>query len=265
MDAFLEALSQLGTSTYWVSLVVAIVIGTVVGFIPGVGATLVTAIMLPSVLLLIDEPAIGIVLLAMVGSLNNTLDSIPAVLVGLPSSETRVTYLEGHQLARQGKGAFTLGAVYAVSAMGGLIGAVALALSIPVIKPFILQFSYVEIAMLALFGVAMVALLSKGSMAKGLAAGVLGLLLGTVGVDPFSGADRYTFGNIQLWQGLPIVTAILGFFALPELIDLTMTREAVAGEGAVVSQREVFRGVRHGLSRWRMVIRQSLARTECSV
>lgn len=258
MEAFLEAFSQLGTGTYWLSLLIAIVIGTVVGFIPGVGATLVTAIMLPSVLFLVDEPAIGIVLLAMVGSLNNTLDSIPAVLVGLPASETQVTYLEGHQLARQGKGAHTLGAVYAVSAVGGVIGAVTLALLIPVIKPFILQFSYTEIAMLALFGVAMVALLSRGSMAKGLTAGALGLLLGTVGVDPFSGADRYTFGFIQLFEGLPIITTILGFFALPELIDLTMTRKAVASEGADVSTREVFRGARHGLSRWRMVIRQSL-------
>lgn len=258
MDAFLSALSQLGTGTYWISLAVAIVIGTIVGFIPGVGATLVTAIMLPSVLLLIDEPGVGIVLLAMVGSLNNTLDSIPAVLVGLPSSETQVTYLEGHQLARQGKGAHTLGAVYAVSAVGGVIGAIALAASIPIIKPFILQFSYTEIAVLALFGIAMVALLSRGSMAKGLAAGALGLLLGTIGVDPFSGADRFTFGQLQLWQGLPIITGILGFFALPELIDLTMTREAVASEGAVVSRREVFRGFRYGLTRWPMVIRQSL-------
>ncbi len=258
MDAFLSALSQLATPTYWLALSAAIVIGTIVGFIPGVGATLVTAIMLPSVLLLVEEPAVGIVLLAMVGSLNNTLDSIPAVLVGLPSSETQVTYLEGHQLARQGKGAYTLGAVYAVSAMGGIIGAVALALSIPIIKPFILQFSYAEVAALALFGIAMVALLSKGSMAKGLASGALGLLLGTVGVDPFSGADRFTFDQLQLWTGIPVITGILGFFALPELIDLTMTREAVAADGAVVSRKEVFRGVRYGLSRWRMVIRQSL-------
>lgn len=258
MDAFLSALSQLATPTYWLALSFAIAIGTVVGFIPGVGATLVTAIMLPSVLLLVEEPAIGIVLLAMVGSLNNTLDAIPAVLVGLPSSETQVTYLEGHQLARQGKGAYTLGAVYAVSAMGGVIGAIALAASIPIIKPFILKFSYAEIAVLALFGIAMVALLSKGSMAKGLASGALGLLLGTVGVDPFSGADRFTFGQLELWIGVPIITGILGFFALPELIDLTMTREAVATDGAVVSRKEVFRGVRHGLSRWRMVIRQSL-------
>lgn len=258
MEAFLSALSELGTTTYWLALLIAIVIGTLVGFIPGVGATLVTAIMLPSVLLLVEDPAIGIVFLAAVGSLNNTLDSIPAVLVGLPASETQVTYLEGHQLARQGKAAYTLGAVYSVSAMGGLIGAFALALVIPIIKPFILQFSYTEIAMLALFGVAMVALLSQGSMAKGLASGALGLLLGTMGVDPFSGADRFTFGQLQLWEGLPIITAILGFFALPELIDLTMTREAVATEGAVVSRREVFRGALHGIKRWPMVIRQSL-------
>lgn len=258
MDAFLSALSQIATGTYWISLVVAIVVGTIVGFIPGVGATLVTAIMLPTVLLLIEEPATGIVFLAMVGSLNNTLASIPAVLIGVPDSETQVTYLEGHQLARKGKGAHTLGAVYAVSMLGGVIGAVALAATVPIIKPFILKFSYTEIAVLALFGIAMVALLSRGSMAKGLAAGLLGLMLGTVGVDPLTGTARFTFGEVALWDGLPLVTAILGFFALPELIDLTMTREAVAKTDAKVSNREVFRGFRYGLTRWPMVIRQSL-------
>lgn len=258
MEGFLQALAQIATPTYWIALSVAITIGTIVGFIPGVGATLVTAIMLPSVLFLVDEPAIGIMLIAMIGSLNNTLDSIPAVLVGVPGSETQVTYLEGHQLARRGLGAHTLGAVYAVSALGGIIGAVVLALSIPVIKPVILRFSYAEIAMLALFGVAMVALLSRGSMAKGLTAGALGLLLGTVGVDPFTGSDRYTLGFLELWQGLPVITVILGFFALPELIDLTMSRQSVAGKDTTVSRAEVFRGFRYGLSRWRMTIRQSL-------
>lgn len=257
MDAFLQALAQVATPTYWIALAVAISVGTVVGFIPGVGATLVTAIMLPTILFLVDEPAIGIMLIAMIGSLNNTLDSIPAVLIGVPGSETQVTYLEGHQLARKGLGAHTLGAVYAVSMIGGVFGAVILALSIPVIKPIILRFSYAEIAMLALFGVAMVALLSRGSMAKGLTAGALGLLLGTVGVDPFTGSDRFTLGYIELFQGLPVITVILGFFALPELIDLTMSRQAVAGKDATVTRAEVFRGFRHGLTRWRMAIRQS--------
>jgi putative tricarboxylic transport membrane protein len=258
MEALLQALAQIATPTYWIALTVAISVGTVVGFIPGVGATLVTAIMLPSVLFLVEEPAIGIMLIAMIGSLNNTLDSIPAVLVGVPGSETQVTYLEGHQLARKGQGAHTLGAIYAVSAIGGIVGAIILALSIPVIKPVILKFSYAEIAMLAIFGIAMVALLSRGSMAKGLAAGALGLLIGTIGVDPFSGADRYTLGYIELWQGLPVITVILGFFALPELIDLTMSRQSVAGKDTTVSRAEVFRGFRYGLSRWRMVIRQSI-------
>lgn len=257
MDAFVQALAQVATLTYWIALSVAISVGTVVGFIPGVGATLVTAIMLPTILLLVDEPAIGIMLIAMIGSLNNTLDSIPAVLIGVPGSETQVTYLEGHQLARKGLGAHTLGAIYAVSMIGGVFGAVVLALSIPVIKPVILRFSYAEIAMLALFGIAMVALLSRGSMAKGLAAGALGLLLGTIGVDPFTGSDRFTFGYIELFQGLPVITVILGFFALPELIDLTMSRQAVAGKDSTVTRAEVFRGFRYGLSRWRMAIRQS--------
>lgn len=244
--------------TYWVALLAAVAIGTFVGFIPGVGATLVTALMLPFVLFLVEDPAIGIVLLAMVGALNNTLDSIPAVLVGLPGSETQVTYLEGHQLARRGHAAHTLGGIYAVSAVGGVLGAGALALLIPIIKPFILEFSYTEIAVLALFGVAMVALLSRGGMMKGTAAGLFGILLGTVGVDPLTGTARFTLGQIQLWEGLPIIATILGIFALPELVDLTMTRRSVAPQGTKISNRDVFAGARYGLSRWKMIIRQSL-------
>ena len=237
---------------------IAIALAIVVGIVPGVGSLLVMALMIPFVIFKIEDPAIAIVMLATITGVNNTLDSIPAVLVGLPSGATQVTFLEGHQLARRGLGAYTLGAIYAVSAIGGVVGALVLALVIPVIKPFVLSFNYSEIAMMALFGVAMISALSRGAMVKGFAAAMLGILLGTVGIDPLSGASRFTFGQIQLWAGLPVIATVLGIFALPEMIDLSMTRQAVAPEGAQVSVREVFRGFRYGLSRWKVAIRQSI-------
>ena len=257
MDTFLQAGAYLVDPVYWVAVFIAIALAIVVGIVPGVGSLLVMALMIPFVLFKIDDPAIAIVMLATITGVNNTLDSIPAGLVGLPSGATQVTFLEGHQLARRGRGAYTLGAVYAVSAIGGVVGAVILALVIPVIKPFVLSFNYSEIAMMALFGVAMISALSRGALVKGFAAAMLGILLGTVGIDPLSGASRFTFGQIQLWAGLPVIATVLGIFALPEMIDLSMTRQAVAPEGAQVSVREVFRGFRYGLSRWKVAIRQS--------
>src|SRR5690606_3523076 len=112
----------------------------------------VMTIAIPFIVFNISDPVIGIVLLASITGVSNTLDSIPAVLLGQPAAATQVTYLEGHQLARRGQGAHTLGAVYAVSALGGIVGAICLAVSIPVIQPFILSFSFGEIAAVGLFG-----------------------------------------------------------------------------------------------------------------
>ncbi len=258
MSELLEGLSYLGNGGYWAAFGVAVFMAVFVGLLPGVSATLVMALSISFIVLNIEDPLIGIVMLATLTGVDNTLDSIPAVLLGQPGGATQVTFLEGNQLARRGLAAHTLGAVYAVSAMGGLVGALALAIVIPVIKPFILAFGFPEIAAMALFGVAMVAALSSGAMVKGLAAAAFGLLLGTIGIDPISAAHRYTFGSLHLWEGLPLIATTIGLFALPEMIDLTMTRRPVAQHGAVVNNREVFRGVRYGLTKWNIAIRNGL-------
>jgi TctA family transporter len=258
VSELVEGLSNLGNPTYWLAFSAAVVMAVLVGLIPGVSATLVMALSISFVVINISDPLIGIVMLATLTGVDNTLDSIPAILLGQPGASTQVTFLEGNQLARQGLAAHTLGAVYAVSAIGGVVGAVTLAIIIPVIKPFILSFGFPEIAMMALFGVAMVAGLSTGAVFKGFAAAAMGLLIGTIGIDPISGAHRYTFGTLQLWEGLPLIATTIGLFALPEMVDLTMTRNAVAHKGAVVSQKEVFRGVRYGLSKWKISIRHGL-------
>lgn len=258
MDVFLKAASYLGTLSYWEALFAGVFLSIIVGLVPGVGSVLVMAILLPFIVLNIDDAAVALVLLAAIGGTNNTLDSIPAVVVGVPSGATQVTFLEGHQLARRGKAAYTLGAIYSVSAIGGVVGAAALALSIPIVKPFILSIDRSEIAAIAMFGIAMVAVLSRGAAIKGVTAGLLGVLVATAGVDPFTGARRFTFGQIELWEGLPLVAVVTGIFAIPELIDLTMTRRPVAPPGAQLSRSDMFQGALYGLTRWKETIRQSL-------
>ncbi len=255
---FGEGLSYLGNPGYWGGFLFAVLITVPIALIPGISATLVMAIAIPFIIISVDDPVIGVAILAVLTGIDNTLDSIPAILLGMPGGATQVTFLEGNQLARQGKAAHTLGAVYAVSAMGGIIGALSMALVIPVIKPVVLAFHDAEIAAMAMFGVAMVAALSGGAMLKGISAALLGMLLGAVGPAPVSLDFRYMFDQDWLWDGLPLIATTIGAFALPEIIDLTMTRKSLAPPKADISYQQIFAGARYGLSRWRMTIRQSL-------
>ena len=138
----------------------------------------------------------------------------------------------------------------------GLI-AVCLLIALPFIRPLLNSIAFPEIAALALFGLLMVSALSRGAMLKGLLAGLLGVLIGSIGVSYISGLPRFAMGTLYLFDGLPLIPTIIGFFALPELIDLTMRATPVGIPGSI-SNRDVFRGARYGLSRWRMTVRQSI-------
>lgn len=260
MDTFGQTLQIIGgilsNPMYWAALFAAILLTGPIGLIPGVGATTVLVISLPFVILNLD-PLVGLVFIAGMLSLGNTMDIIPAVLLGYPSGATAVDFLEGHQLARRGLGARVLGASYSVSMIGGLIGATTLAFTMPSLRAFIVNFSYAEIAAMALFGVSMVAILSRGAVLKGLGSAILGLLIASIGVLPITGFDRFTFGQMYLWDGIPLVAFLLGVFAFPELVDLTTNKQPVATGGAV-SNREVWIGFKEGLQRWRTIPRQSL-------
>lgn len=258
LDTLATVLGHMAAPEYWIAFLVGLSIATVLGFIPGLGATVMMAIAFPIVLLTIQEPAIGIVMLAVITGTGNTFDSLPAQLMGVTTGGTQVSFLEGHQLARRGLGAYSLGAVYAVSAIGGIVGAVALFMTMQVAKPLITALSFSEIAVLALFGLSMVAVLSKGAMLKGLASAAFGVLLGTVGLQTFTNTERFTFGDYHLREGLPFVAVIAGVMAIPEMLDLAASRKPVAPPGTVVTNREVFRGFREGLRRWRLAIRHSV-------
>lgn len=262
MEHFIEAISttlaHLGDPTYWVAAAAGVALATVAGLVPGVSSAMLMAIAFPVVIVSINDPAIGIVLLAAITGTGNTLDSIPAQLMGVVESGTQVTFLEGHQLARKGKAAFSLGAVYAVSAIGGLVGAAFLLLIIPVIHPILVNISFTEIAMMGFFGLCLVAVLSRGAMVKGLIGAAVGLLLSTVGIQNVSGIERFTFGSYDLGFGLPFIGVIVGIMSLPEMFDLVVSRSSVAAFKGKIEQSEIYAGFREGLRRWKMAIRHSL-------
>ena len=261
----MEALAQsipiiadfLTSSQFWLILGIALVLAGPLGMIPGVGSLTIAAVLVPFAILNLD-PVHGVMLVAAIISLANTMDSVPAILLGYVTAPTQVTFLEGHQLAQRGEAGRALGAVYAVSTIGGVAGAIALALLLPVVRPFIIRFSFPEITAMALFGIFMVSVLSRGAFVRGLAGAMLGLILATIGLSSFSAQPRFTFDILYLNGGLPIIPVVLGLFALPEVLDLTMIGKPVSAPGTKLSNSQIWEGIQYGLRRWPVAVRQGL-------
>ncbi|MCI0888917.1 MAG: tripartite tricarboxylate transporter permease, partial [Chloroflexi bacterium] len=114
LQGFIAGLSYLGNGDYWFGFFFALALAVPVSLIPGISATLVMAITIPFIVVSVSDPVVGLAMLAVLTGVDNTLDSIPAILLGMPGGATQVTFLEGNQLAHRGKAAHTLGAVYAV-------------------------------------------------------------------------------------------------------------------------------------------------------
>ena len=260
---YVQALGYLADPVYWVVVLGALFFVAFLSIapVPGLSSTILAAISLPFIIdsFTGERQAIGLAMVVVLAGVGNTSrSSVEAILLGLPSAGSYVTFLEGHQLARQGKAAHTLGAVYAASAVGGVVGVLILLLLLPILKPFFALFGFQEFATVigALLVVAFI-FASKGAVVKGFMAGGLGLLLSTVGPQRLSPDLRFTLGQPGLMEGLPVIVALLGILALPEIIDLSVARRPVALGDAVITTREALQGGRYALGRWRMLVRQS--------
>ena len=262
MSELFEGLAYLGNWVYWLAFGVAILTAVLVRLLPGVSTSLVLAPAMPFIVANVEDALIGIVMLTTLTGAGVVMRSVKPVLFGLPGSSNYVTFLEGNQLARRGQVAHTLGAAFAVSAIGGLVGvlvfASALLIGTPLVRLALSAFEGMAFVAIVLFALVIVALLNSEAMLKGLAAAALGLLLSTSGLDPFEGPLRSAFDGSDLWRSLFVTAAAIGVLGLAELIDLTVTRQPLSLRGTPGSRSEVFRGVRYGLGRWRTAVRQGL-------
>lgn len=153
----------------------------------------------------------------------NTTGDITSILTGVPGEPTTAaTIVDGPPMAKKGKAGRALGAVLMSSVLGAIFGAFALTSDVPIVRPLVLTFGSPEFFMLALLGITFVAALSGEDLLKGLIAGGIGLFLATIGLFPMSGIQRHTFGQIFLWDGIGLVPITIGFFAIPEIIDLAV-------------------------------------------
>ena len=232
LGAALSALGQIADPMRFLMLVAGVLMGLMIGAIPGLGGLIGMTLLLPFTFHM--DPFTALAILIGMHAVVATADSIPAILFGVPGTVgSAATVLDGYPMTKQGEAGRALGAAFTSSMLGGLFGAVMLALAIPVLRPFMLSIATPEMLAFCIFGVSLAAALSGKHMLRGLAMASVGLLLSMVGEDYQSGSMRWTFGTLYLWEGIPLVPLALGLFALPEIADLVVRRRSIAAGGPI--------------------------------
>lgn len=249
-----HALSTLLQFNRLIFLVLGVVVGLAIGLLPGIGGLTGFALLVPFTYTM--DPYAAFAMLLGMASVITTSDVIPAVLFGVPGhAASQATVLDGLPMTKRGEASRALSACYTSSLLGGLIGAIALAISLPLVRPFVLSIGTPEMLGLTIFGVSMVAALSGNAPLRGVMAACFGILVGMIGTNVETGQMRWTADILYLQDGIPLVPIILGIFALPELCELAIRRTAIAENVQFSSRQGMKQGVLDSLRNWFLVLR----------
>lgn len=238
-------------------LCIGVLVGLMVGALPGIGGISGMAVLLPVALSLDVEVSLALMLGISVAS--GMSDQLPAIVFGIPgTASAQATILDGHPLARQGQAGRALAAAYTSSLIGGLLGGVVLLAVIPVARPIVLALGSPELFMLGVLGVSLTATLSGDAPLKGLVGGCLGLMLGVVGFDSVAGGYRWTFDGLYLRDGVSIIILALGLFAVPEILELMQRGTPISDDETTRLGKGILTGILDPFRHWFLVIRTSI-------
>jgi TctA family transporter len=191
--------------------------GLFMGAVPGLSATMATALLVPVTFFMEPVPALAAIVTATAMAI--FAGDLPAALLRIPGTPASAAYTdESYALTRKGKAELVLGIDLTSSIIGGIFGAAVLALCAPVLAEIALNFSSFEYFWLACLGLTCAAFVSSGQPLKGLASLLVGLFISTIGIDPVSGHPRFTFGIVDLMGGINFISAMIGMFAISEVI-----------------------------------------------
>jgi putative tricarboxylic transport membrane protein len=217
-----HALPEVFAFSNFLAVVIGVVSGIVVGAMPGLSATMAISVLVPFTFGL--EPLVALGLMA--GIYNGAMygGAIPAVLLRIPGTPAAVaTTFDGYPMAQKGQGGFALQVAVVSSALGGIASAFALMLLAPPLSKVTLLFGPSEVFWVAVFGLASIIFLLGCNPVKGLISACFGVFISVVGSDPIYGDDRFTFGQLEILDGIHIVILLVGLYALPPVIDLLET------------------------------------------
>lgn len=261
-SALTDAIHLLGASWQpWLVVIPGLVIGLVFGCIPGLQTSMAMAIFLPATLTM--DFLTAMLFLTSVFTGGQFGGGISAILMNIPGTSSAVaTTFDGFPMARQGRHNEALGVALIASTVGTVFGYTLLLLLIKPLSTAVLKLGPAEMFVVILWGLTLMATLKGKHMSRSLLAGVVGLLIGTLGMSP-NGVLRGTLGSSYLIDGVPVIPAMIGMFAASELFSLVgknyLIEDPTVGRG--VSFRKIIAGFRIGLSSPAILIRGGIIGT----
>jgi TctA family transporter len=226
--------------------------GLFVGAIPGLTATMATALLIPFTFFMEPVPAIAAIVTTVAMAI--FAGDIPGALLRIPGTPASAAYCEeAFAMTRKGEAEKALGTSLVCAVIGGLMGAVVLSAAAPTLAEFAIKFSSFEYFWLACLGLSCAVVISSGSKVKGLVSLLIGLFISTIGIDVTAGYPRFNFGNVELMGGVSFIPAMIGMFAVSEVLRYVASKH----EPMRVPQQaigNIFRGLGPILSRYRLNI-----------
>jgi putative tricarboxylic transport membrane protein len=261
LNAFSDALALLASDpTAWLVVPAGVLIGLVFGAVPGLSISIAMAVFLPATLYMDFLPAILFLTAIFTGG--GFGGAVPAILMNIPGTSGAVaSAFDGYPMAKQGRHGEALGVGLAASVIGTFVGYLALLLMVDSVAGWVLRLGATEMLVIAIWGLLLIAVLNDATFAKGSAAGVLGILLSTIGYSD-TGMMRGTFGSMHLLDGIPVIPALIGLFAASELMTMA-GRNYIVGEAELrrVRLRPILSGAALAMRRWPAVIQGGLVGT----
>ncbi|SEK40593.1 tripartite tricarboxylate transporter permease [Pacificibacter marinus] len=213
--------------------------GMFVGAIPGLTATMATALLVPVTFFMDPVPAIATIVTATAMAI--FAGDIPGTLLRMPGTPASAAYVQdAYAMTQQGRPEAALGASLVFSSIGGIFGTLVLITASPVLAEIALKFSSFEYFWLVVLGLSCAVFISPGSPARGLIALFIGLFAATVGLDNPAAVPRYTFGSVEMMGGVQFIPAMIGLFAVSEVIRAFIKRASDVRPPAAMS-KSIFR------------------------
>ena len=226
MDAVLQAFQLVATPQVMLVMLLSGMFGMFVGAVPGLTATMATALLVPITFFLPPVPAIACIVTATAMAI--FAGDIPGALLRIPGTPASAAYTdESYAMTRKGQGETALGVGLVFSCIGGLFGTAVLIVAAPALAEFAIKFSSFEYFWLVTLGLTCAVFITSNAPLKGLITLFLGLLIGCVGLENPAAHPRFTFGNTDLLGGVNLIPAMIGMFAISEILRFTLTTEQV--------------------------------------
>jgi TctA family transporter len=241
MDALAQAFGLVFDPFVLGVIAVSAVFGMFVGAMPGLTATMATALLVPVTFFMPPVPALGAIVTATAMAI--FAGDIPAAMLRMPGTPASAAYAdESYAMTQKGQLNLCMGVNLVFSVAGGLIGVAVLIAFAPMLAEVAINFSSYEYFWLACLGLTCAVFMSNADPVKGFLSLFFGLLLATVGIDPAAGFPRFTFDNVDLMSGINFVPTMIGMFAVSELMRGAVTVD-VAAKAVTQAVGNMFRGV----------------------